>query len=186
MGVRHTSASSDSYHSLIKTWTTELLASARIELRSYAEIAGKPAGWSEGIIEKWIETITLQSHEAGGDELEYLIQQFLRALEKDQSNSAERTARDPNMYTEGPSKRVSYKGQTGSLTITTCDQLMDWFHAQDRYSKVMPKNVVGLGRRLRNMRSRTLMVLDERNAPELPQLKRKKNQRFIGLFEPES
>ncbi len=153
-------------------------------LRAYAVIAEKPADWSEGIIEKWIETITIESHEAAGDELETLIQQFLRVLAQEPIPGTNGTARDPKTYVESENS-VQHKGQKGWLTVTTCEQLMEWFHTQDRHSKVIPKNTVGLGRRVRSLKSRTFKVLHENNAPELPQLKRKNSQRFIGFFEPD-
>lgn len=152
-------------------------------LHAYAQVAGKPPGWADDIVKVWSETITIQSNQGGVDELEQAVQQLLRSQAREQLPGMGPLS-NPSQYNESCTS-ITYQGQAGTLTVLTCEQLMDGLRNQDRYNNAIPRRVAALGRRLRNLRSPTLRVLDEQNAPELPQLKRKKNQRFIGLFEPD-
>ena len=148
-------------------------------LFAYADVAGKPSGWADSIIDGWKRAI--QSRERDGDEVEYHVTKFLR-LNGDDALSEATGNKNLDAFIVA-CKKVTYGHQTGSLTVTTCDQLLDWLKMQDRYNESMPKNSRGLGKRLRSVRSQAFQVLDEDSG--LKELRRTKAQRFIGFFEPD-
>ena len=157
-------------------------------LTAYAEVSEKPAGWIEQIVAVWARI--LEDREEGGDEFSFLIEKFLRAVNTASNNATNEFeaafSSDTFMQeiVESGSKTVSYRGQTGSLIVTTAAQLLQWLQDKEPFNKTISKmSPSAFGKRLRNLTLPSgCRVLNSDEEPEL--LPRKKKQRFIGFFEP--
>jgi hypothetical protein len=144
-------------------------------LRAYAKVAGKNADWAERIIEVWKHTIKPSDVGEDQSELEAILEQVLR--------TAESEGRIPNPYPMQISKMV-WKGVPGDLFVTTCGNLSISLNKENASKIALPQDPSGLGRRLRSAEFDSLVVLDEKSAPEIPELKRGAGARKIGIFRP--
>jgi hypothetical protein len=147
-------------------------------MTAYADVAGKSDDWITTILKSWADT--LQAREVEGDELVSKIEKFLRLYGNDALSKATGNA-DLEVFVISCAT-VTYEGHAGPLTVTTTSQMLDWLQREDRFSKTLPMGTIGLGRKLRSIKTRSFIVLDEDSG--LEQLKRKDHQRFIGFFQP--
>ena len=138
-------------------------------LRAYADVSHKPAGWAEQIIAKWDSA--LGKRELDVPALESPIRQIL------QEGDA-----NPNVDMR---PGVTYQGKSGTLYISDCSALLMMLRRQNPLDRSLPQGEIGLGRRLHNARFQSFAFLDEDQASEFPELKRKANRRRIGFFVPE-
>ena len=85
---------------------------------------------------------------------------------------------------ESGTKTASYRGQTGSLIVTTAARFLQWLQEKEPFNKTISKmSPSAFGKRLRNLTLPSgCRVLNSDEEPEL--LPRKNKQRFIGFFEP--
>jgi hypothetical protein len=138
-------------------------------LRAFGEIAGKPAHWSDELINAWDRIIAGRENEE--DDLE---QPILRVLTDDSfcfGSSA--------MI---KSEKITRQGKAGTLYVTTCNSLLTLLQKQNLKDRSLPQNATGLSRRLRSCRFRSFVMLDEKSAPDLPNLRRTAKTKPIGFF----
>lgn len=136
-------------------------------LRAYAVVAGKPEEWAEDIIDVWNRVITDQANDGEESELEYPI----RSMYEDSLGS--------HLV-----PKVTHQGRTGSLHVTECGALLKRLQ-ELKLPLSLPKTPTGLAHRLRSSNFKSFVVLDEKNAPDIPALKRTARKRPIGLFFPD-
>lgn len=137
-------------------------------LRAYGEEAGKPAGWSEGVIEKW--NSVLRQREQDEDELEHPINRVLDGI--DQLSPGDITVEHI----------PSYNGIPGKLYVTECGALLTALQKLNLHDQPLPRSASALGRRIRSGTFRSFVVLDEERAPDLAMLKHTMRKRPIGFF----
>lgn len=135
-------------------------------LRAYGEIAGKPRGWSQHIINVWASVLGKQENNV--DELE---EQILQAIESVQEGLS--------IFGQF---RLEYRGQGGTLYTIQCRHLLENLRRLSGRDNTLPKNSSGLGKRLNSTTFRTLKFLSEEDGLEVPQLKRTGEKRAIGFF----
>ncbi|HZY74557.1 MAG TPA: hypothetical protein VFE22_15720 [Edaphobacter sp.] len=134
-------------------------------LRAYADIAGKPTGWAEDVIQAWAANI--KPHEPEESELE---QPLLRLTQE---------ARD-----DFDIQNLSWSGREGELFVTDATRLLSALQRLSIPHLSIPRTSVGLGHRLRSDSFQAIQVLDERTAPNVEPLRRQGRRRLIGLFVP--
>jgi hypothetical protein len=134
-------------------------------LRAYGVAAGKESCWAESIIEHWGRL--LAETEVEEDSLERYICKLLR----------DTGANDPDITVHA----WPYKGRNGKLYVTTSSQLLTRLEGMNLPPSMNLPNAGGLGRRLKGTFLH-FKVLDEKDAPDIPALKRTKNRRPIGFW----
>jgi hypothetical protein len=137
-------------------------------LRAFGEVAGKPEGWSEALIQEW--NTVLVNGEPEEDDLEHPILRVLNECETEQL---------------GPLSRqpfFAYQGVNGSLYVTTAQDLLTFLQKLNLRNLRLP-NAQGLSRRLNSSKFRSFTFLPTDTVPEV---KRSANRRPIGFFRPES
>jgi hypothetical protein len=142
-------------------------------MSAYAEVAGKPAGWTEAFVSAWREQLSSSSAE-GEDELENSIQQLLNIGQWNQTVGQIMVA-----------SNVRHDGKQGVLYVTEVGTLLDALRKTCPRDIALPKNSTGLGRRLRSAKFRAFQFLNHEIAPDLPQLNRTATKRPIGFFVPD-
>jgi hypothetical protein len=138
-------------------------------LRAYAQVADKPAVWSEEIISSWDRIV--RQREAEEDELEHPILRVFRECYLSEWG-----------WNEAP---IVFRGQRGRLRYGSCSPLLAELQKLNLRECKLPRSEQGLGRRLRSGRFRAFKVLDEESAPELAMLKRTAKERPVGIFFPD-
>jgi hypothetical protein len=135
-------------------------------LRAYGDVAGKPNGWAEEIIEKWDEVFSRRGEE-DEDELEQpLVRVFREADGEDGVKLC----------------RIEFEGKRGWLHVITCTLLLSMLQRLRLYDRTLPVTPNGLSRRLHSAKFRAFRFLDCESAPELEQLRRTAKRRPIGFF----
>jgi hypothetical protein len=79
-------------------------------------------------------------------------------------------------------EEIIFKETQGKLYVAETDALLVMLRRTFSRDLALPKNAIGLGRRLRSAHFRGLKFLDEDSAPQLAQLKRTASKRPIGFF----
>lgn len=138
-------------------------------LCAYAEVAKKPEGWAEEIIDEWVRQLSHESDEAE-DDLEWYLQQILDLPQCDEF--------------EEPAK-ISHEGQPGTLHVTQAGLLLVLLRKRRVPEELLTKNANGLSRRLSSAKFRGFKFLTEATAPHVEQLKRVATKRPIGFFVPD-
>jgi hypothetical protein len=146
-------------------------------LRAFARVAGKPEQWAEDIIAVWCAQLSRDSDDQDEDELEPLVRQLL--------NDAEAASETITPWEIMIREDFQWKEKTGTLFVFSNDMLFSDLDKLNHNRLRLPKTPAALGRRLRSAKFRSITVLDEKKAPQTPELKRTKEQRFIGLFRPD-
>jgi len=139
-------------------------------LRAYGQVAGKPAEWSQRIIESWNRI--LQRKEADEDELEHPILWAFHEWHPDEIgwNDAQ----------------ITFEGRRGRLVYGSCSLLLAALRKLNLRDCQLPRTGQALGRRLRSGKYQAFQVLDEESAPELAMLKRTAERRGpVGIFFPD-
>ena len=146
-------------------YQTELLPTMRIHrLESRVSIA------SPAKINLFLEL--LAKRKDGFHELETLM---VRVLEKDWTeNQLDISIPQP--------RTVTYKGKKGKLYVTGCGRLLTAIKKLDPHNRDIPKTGGGLSKRLHSCTFLLFQVLDDKSAPEFPELKRTATKRPIGFF----
>lgn len=132
-------------------------------LRAYGDIAGRTRAWSEGIVSSWVNYLMDSHQEKEEDMLETGIVDLAAA------------GRLPGRRTP-----LCRNGKSGVLFTTTATRLYVALRNVDR--QLVPQTASALPRRLRSACLQHVEVLDERSAPELPELRRTARSRQLGLF----
>jgi hypothetical protein len=129
-------------------------------LYAYCNVAAKPEGWAESIIQEWISFLK-KPEEPKSDELEHHIESLF----------------DGNLFS---SYDITYSGQVGKLYRINVSELLS--ELQRRKVESVPKDKNGFARRLRSACFEGFTFLDEKSG--LEPLKRKTFKRWIGFFVP--
>jgi putative DNA primase/helicase len=134
-------------------------------LRAYGEVTQKPEGWAAAIIAAW--DVQFRKRDAEEDELE---QPLLEVLESSQFRTVP----------------LTHKGKAGTLYVVSAGQLLAPLARQvgTFRAAALPRTAQALSRRLHSCRFAVLTVLDDKAAPEVPELKRSSHKRPIGLWVP--
>lgn len=153
-------------------------------LRAFAQVAGKPADWSEGMIAAW--SGQLSTVELVNDRLDYLVRRFI----EEKVAARDEAAADDDPLLTAPvlrEARVPYKGTPGTLYITNYAAMIDWGEQHDPLS--FPRTSQALSSRLKEIDCPSFRVIRESDArgdrtlEEL--LKHKETLRFVGFFVPD-
>jgi hypothetical protein len=135
-------------------------------LRAYADVAGKPEGWSEALIQEW-NTVLLHG-EPEEDDLEHPISRVLNECVTDwPDNSLTRES-------------FVYQGVDGNLYVLTAQDLLTFLLKLNLRNLRLP-NAQGLSRRLNSSKFESFTFLPTDTVPEV---KRTANRRPIGFFRP--
>ena len=138
-------------------------------LLAFGEVAGKPEGWSQPIIDAWNSHIGRREPEE--DVLEPLLIEFFE------------NGRNDDICDVGPgAEAAEYKGKKGKLLVTDCSRLLIDLRKLNPRDNDLPRNAAGLSRRLHSSTFLSLQVLDETKAPKISALRRTSKRRPIGLF----
>ena len=139
-------------------------------LRAYGEAAGNPEGWAEDIIGRWAEI--LSQREPDENELE---QPLIRVIDV----AAAGELPEPSLVLD-----ITHDGKQGRLLVTNGTTLRTGLQGLRLLDLALPRTAQGLTRRLRSSDFVSIAVLDDENAPEIPELRRSAGQRAIGIFQP--
>jgi hypothetical protein len=131
-------------------------------LWAFGDVAGKPEGWAESIMAAWDKVL------GECDEPENELEQPMLEVFK-RNRLAGR-------------KPVTLNNQHGTLHITTARELLTMLRALEQRDLQLPKNESGLSRRIKSGRFTSITVLDQDNAPDMPELRRKGRLRPLGIF----
>jgi len=132
-------------------------------LSAFGEVAGKPEGWAESIMSAWGKV--LGDHDESENELEEPLREVLR------TNTIGMTR-----------ERLTLQNSQGTLHITSAERLLAMLRGLERRDLELPKNAQGIGRRIKSGKFRSLRILHQDNAPEIPALQRKGDSRPLGIF----
>ena len=132
-------------------------------LWAYGDVAAKPQGWAEQIMATWNRV--LGEHEENENELE----EPLRAVFTSTLLGLTR-------------EKIKWHDRPGTLYITEAERLLSMLRELNRRDLELPKNGRGLSRRLKSGKFKSLTVLHQENAPEIPALQRKPDTRPLGIF----
>jgi len=124
-------------------------------LRAYGVAANKPAVWAAGLISEWTEMLHARLKRA--DNEDPLERHILRVAVED------RLAVQP--------RDLLWNGSPGKLLITRASNLL--VALEELGVRGLPDTAAALARRLSSSSFTEITVLDERRAPEIPELRRK-------------
>jgi len=132
-------------------------------LWAFGDVAGKPEGWAESIMAAWGRV--LDEPDESENELEEPLHEVLRT--------------NKIGVTHEP---LSLQNRQGTLYITSAKRLLAMLRELERRDLELPKNGQGLSRRLKSGKFRSLTILHQDNAPDIPALQRKGDSRPLGIF----
>ncbi|MEN6535758.1 MAG: hypothetical protein ABFD89_18990 [Bryobacteraceae bacterium] len=134
-------------------------------LWAFGDVAGKPKGWADSLVQAWGEHLRAREQEEG--DLEPLVR---RLLEDSQLNS------------EFPRHKITREGRPGTLFVTEAARLLNSLQRANPREYQLPKSAAGLTRRLRSDKARSFEFVDADSAPDLIPLRRTGQRRPIGFF----
>jgi hypothetical protein len=152
-------------------------------LFAYEQEAGLRRGWAEPIINNWFQTFGNVT-EPEGDEFEAHVDSLIKLCE---------AVRDKSCQLDlPPQQRIlldcferhedyRYGEETGTLYITSASKLLNAMAMNRIGNNSVPKTAQAVGRRLEQAKWATLKVL---KASDDARLKRRSNERVIGIFQP--
>jgi hypothetical protein len=136
-------------------------------LRAYGVVAHKTDDWAGQIISEWTEM--LHARLKRSDNEDPLERHILRiAMEN-------RLAVQP--------RDLLWDGGPGKLLVTRASNLL--VALEELGVRGLPDTAAALARRLSSSLFTEITVLDERRAPEIPELRRKAESRALGIFIPD-
>ena len=154
-------------------------------LTAYEEVASKPAGWAQSLIDKWDEVLRGERDDEPEDELEWVI---LKALKMGDDEMLWKTPTEKSPW--GSHKGINVEGKRGVLYV---------FKATDLYQMAckvaqmpggrnvqLPKASNAFVKRLNGMKPRGFVYLnserDARVGDLLPMLRRTATAKPFGIF----
>lgn len=153
-------------------------------LLSFAELAGKPRGWAEGIIQAW-RTIIDSQETGSASELDSYVEDVVESLMNELAASASvknlQLSNGFKLYRD-----VEIDGETGDLGIISATALLTELGRRAKPgSSWLPENAEALGLALGKMQLSNFLIVRDKDVEE-PRvrnlLKRKRTGRVIGFF----
>ena len=136
-------------------------------LRAYGVVAHKPSVWAPGIISEWTEMLRARLKRTDNEDplerhiLRIAVENRLAVLPRD----------------------LFWGGSPGKLLVTRASNLL--LALEELGVRGLPETAAALARRLTSSSFTEIAVLDERHAPEIPDLRRKAAGRALGIFIPD-
>jgi hypothetical protein len=156
-------------------------------LYAYATLRGSPLTWADEIISGWFNTLGAASVEHEDDVIEMHVQQALELYEAIRAKKESFVEVSPasEMLFSAIQRAADYphKGKLGTLYITSAARLLSAMRSNNIGIKDLPKNAIGMGKRLESGGWAMLQVVKEDDDKQL--LRRTSGQRKIGIFRPE-
>jgi hypothetical protein len=133
-------------------------------LRAYGIGADKPSAWAPDIIFEWTEMLRARIKRA--DNEDPLERHILRIVGEDRLAA--------------PPLDLVWDGTPGKLVVTRAGSLLA--ELEELGVHRLPETAAALARRLSSSSFTEITVLDERRAPNIPELRRKAESRALGIF----